>query len=94
MLRGPPVPELIEPEPLPTVPVTKPKLALFDGAATAVRIAKLRCVGRVDSFEPKLHINAFVEVHGLGQGGIQVEEFRPDHGIASDVANLLGSAGT
>lgn len=62
------------------------------GAASGVRIGKLRRIGRIHSFQPKLHLEPFAELRTLGQSGIQIKESRPGHGIPSHVASLLGSA--
>lgn len=63
------------------------------GAATGVRIGKLRGVGCIHGFQPELHGEPLAECDVLRQGSIQIEESRPDHGITSNVADLLGSAG-
>src|ERR1035441_8452188 len=68
------------------------EVGLARGTASAVRKAELRGVGCIYGFQPKLQADALGELNGLGHGEVQVEESRPNHGIAANVADLLGSA--
>src|SRR5580700_9695685 len=60
-----------------------------------VRVRELRRVGHVEALEPELHFEAFVQLDGARERGVQREEIRPAENIASAVplnANVLHEA--